>query len=172
VVVQFGNLLSGGQRIQQEARPGIDNWSLFSTLIEKSRLSLRPDRLAFEPLRDDETVVNLISRTTTAQGLQVTYRLDHSKHLTGRKVTDEGIRRVKLEKNKFHGEWNYAIHPSTQSNGCRLSLLTLLIRRCESLGLTRLTASCLPEPDHSPVVALEAKGESADRNADGVLIAR
>jgi hypothetical protein len=29
-------------------------------------------------------------------------------------VTDEEIRRVNLKKNKFHGEWNYTIHPSTQ----------------------------------------------------------
>ena len=32
---------------------------------------------------------------------------------TGRKVTDEEIRRVNPEQNKFHGEWNYTIHPST-----------------------------------------------------------
>ena len=57
--------------------------------------------------------VNLISRTTTAKGLQVTCRLDRRKYPTGRKVTDEEIGRVNLQQNKFHGEWNYTIHPST-----------------------------------------------------------
>jgi hypothetical protein len=28
-------------------------------------------------------------------------------------VTDEEIRRVNLKQDKFHGEWNYTIHPST-----------------------------------------------------------
>jgi hypothetical protein len=58
-------------------------------------------------------IVNLISRTTTAKGLQVTCRLDRRKYPTGRKVTDEEIGRVNLKHNKFHGEWNYTIHPST-----------------------------------------------------------
>jgi hypothetical protein len=29
-------------------------------------------------------------------------------------VTDEEIERVKLKPHKFHGEWNYSIHPSTR----------------------------------------------------------
>jgi hypothetical protein len=29
-------------------------------------------------------------------------------------VTDEEIKRVNLQQNKFHGEWNYTIHPSTR----------------------------------------------------------
>jgi Rhodopirellula transposase DDE domain len=66
-----------------------------------------------EPLRDYETIVNLISRTTTAKGLQVTCRLDRRKYPTGRKVTDDEIKRVNLAQNKFHGEWNYTIHPLT-----------------------------------------------------------
>jgi len=27
-------------------------------------------------------------------------------------VTDDEIKRVNLKQNKFHGEWNYTIHPS------------------------------------------------------------
>ncbi len=66
-----------------------------------------------EPLRDYETIVNLISRTTTAKGLKVICRLDRRKYPTGRKVTDEEMKGVNLERNKFHGEWNYTIHPWT-----------------------------------------------------------
>ena len=64
------------------------------------------------PPRDYETIVNLIPRTTTAKGLQATCRLDRRKNPTGRKVTDEEIRRVNLKQDTFHGEWNYTIHPS------------------------------------------------------------
>jgi hypothetical protein len=42
----------------------------------------------------------------------------------------------------------------------------------ELFGPIRLTASSLPEPDYPPIVALETNGKSADRNTDGVLIAR
>jgi DDE family transposase len=64
-----------------------------------------------EPLRDYETVVRLIAGTTTAKGLKVTCRLDHRKYPVGRKITDEEFAHVKLKPNKFHGEWNYTIHP-------------------------------------------------------------
>jgi hypothetical protein len=89
--------------------PGISKWNksehrLFSFLSSNWR---------GEPLRDDETIVNLISRTTTAKGLRVTCRLDRRKYPTGRKVTDEEMSRVNLKQSKFHGEWNYTIHPTT-----------------------------------------------------------
>ena len=90
--------------------PGTSKWNK----IEHRLFSFISSNWRGEPLRDYETIVNLISRTTTAKGLQVTCRLDRRKYPTGRKVTDEEIRRVNLKKNKFHGEWNYTIHPSTQ----------------------------------------------------------
>jgi hypothetical protein len=57
-------------------------------------------------------IVNLISRTTTAKGMQVTCRLDRRKYPIGRKIANEEIKRVNLKQDKFHGEWNYTIHPS------------------------------------------------------------
>ncbi|MBI4879874.1 MAG: ISAzo13 family transposase, partial [Planctomycetes bacterium] len=38
-------------------------------------------------------------------------RLDRRRYPTGRKVTDEEMRRVNLVRNKFHGDWNYVIRP-------------------------------------------------------------
>ncbi len=66
-----------------------------------------------EPLRDYETIVNLISKTTTAKGLKVTCRLDRRKYPTGRKVTNEEMKRVNVKRNRFHGEWNYVIKPNS-----------------------------------------------------------
>lgn len=67
-----------------------------------------------EPLRDNETVVNPISRTATAKGLKVTCRLDQRRYPAGRKVTVDEMKSVNLTQNRFHGEWHYTIHPSKQ----------------------------------------------------------
>jgi len=91
--------------------PGTSKWNK----VEHRLFSFISSNWRGEPLRDYETIVNLICRTTTAKGLQVTCRLDRRKYPTGRKVTDEEIGRVNLQQNKFHGEWNYTIHPSTHS---------------------------------------------------------
>ena len=64
-----------------------------------------------EPLRDYETIVNLIAETTTAKGLTVSCRLDRRKYPTGRKITAEEMKQVNLHPDKFHGEWNYVIKP-------------------------------------------------------------
>jgi Rhodopirellula transposase DDE domain len=57
-------------------------------------------------------VVRLIAATTTAKGLKVTCRLDHRKYPVGRKITDEEFMRINLQRDRFHGEWNYTIFPS------------------------------------------------------------
>jgi hypothetical protein len=67
-----------------------------------------------EPLRDYETLVKLIAKTTTSKGLKVTCRLDRRKYRTGRRVTKDEMKRVNLERNKFHGEWNYIIRSSSR----------------------------------------------------------
>ena len=56
-------------------------------------------------------MVRLIAGTTTAKGLTVTRRLDHRKYPVGRKITDDEFAHVKLKPDRFHGEWNYMIHP-------------------------------------------------------------
>lgn len=92
--------------------PGTSKWNK----VEHRLFSFISSNWRGEPLRNYETIVNLISRTTTAKGLQVTCRLDRRKYPTGRKVTDEEIRQVNLKQNKFHGEWNYTIYPSPRQS--------------------------------------------------------
>lgn len=87
--------------------PGTSKWNK----IEHRLFSFISSNWRGEPLRDYETIVNLISRTATAKGLKVTCRLDRRKYPTGRKVTDEEMQRVNLERHKFHGDWNYTIRP-------------------------------------------------------------
>jgi len=37
--------------------------------------------------------------------------LDTTEYETGISVSDEELAQVKITKSKFHGDWNYAIHP-------------------------------------------------------------
>jgi hypothetical protein len=89
--------------------PGTSKWNK----VEHRLFSFISSNWRGQPLRDYETIVKLISRTTTAKGLRVTCRLDRRKYPTGRKVTDEEIKRVHLQRHRFHGDWNYTILPST-----------------------------------------------------------
>jgi len=88
--------------------PGTSKWNK----IEHRLFSFISSNWRGEPLRDYETVVQLIAKTTTARGLTVTCRLDRRKYPTGRKVTPQQMKCVNLQPNKFHGEWNYVIKPS------------------------------------------------------------
>jgi hypothetical protein len=91
--------------------PGTSKWNK----IEHRLFSFISSNWRGEPLRDYETIVNLIAGTTTAKGLKVTCRLDRRKYPTGREVTNEEMQRVNLERNKFHGEWNYVIKPHVKT---------------------------------------------------------
>jgi hypothetical protein len=87
--------------------PGTSKWNK----IEHRLFSFISSNWRGEPLRDYETIVNLIARTTTAKGLEVTCRLDRRKYPTGRKVSNEQMKCLRLKRCKFHGEWNYVIQP-------------------------------------------------------------
>ena len=64
------------------------------------------------PLESHEIVVNLVSSTRTSEGLEVHCWIDDSTYETGRKVTDEEMKSVRLKRNTFHGDWNYEIQPN------------------------------------------------------------
>jgi hypothetical protein len=87
--------------------PGTSKWNK----IEHRLFSFISSNWRGEPLRDYETVVHLIAKTTTAKGLKVTCRLDRSQYPTGRKVSNEEMKGVNLQPDTFHGEWNYVIRP-------------------------------------------------------------
>ncbi len=62
-----------------------------------------------EPLTSYETVIELISHTTTRKGLQVFARLDEGSYPTKIKVTDKEMAQVQLERHALHPNWNYTI---------------------------------------------------------------
>jgi len=87
--------------------PGTSKWNK----VEHRLFSFISSNWRGEPLRDYETIVNLIARTTTAKGLKVSCRLDRRKYATGRRISDEEMQRINLERDRFHGDWNYVIKP-------------------------------------------------------------
>ena len=91
--------------------PGTSKWNK----IEHRLFSFISSNWRGEPLRDYETIVNLIAKTTTAKGLKVRCRLDRRKYPTGRIVSDQEMKQVNLERNKFHGDWNYVIRPNSNA---------------------------------------------------------
>jgi hypothetical protein len=87
--------------------PGTSKWNK----VEHRLFSFISSNWRGEPLRDYETIVHLIARTTTAKGLRVVCRLDRRKYPTGRKVSDAEMKNVNIRRSRFHGEWNYVIEP-------------------------------------------------------------
>jgi hypothetical protein len=63
------------------------------------------------PLRTYETIVNLIGSTTTTTGLVVRARLDRRCYPLGKKISDKDMKQLNIERDDFHGEWNYTLHP-------------------------------------------------------------
>lgn len=87
--------------------PGTSKWNK----VEHRLFSFISSNWRGEPLRDYETVVRLIANTTTAKGLTVTCRLDRRKYPAGQKVSDTELAKINITPLRFHGEWNYTIHP-------------------------------------------------------------
>ncbi|MGH7221598.1 MAG: ISAzo13 family transposase [Gemmataceae bacterium] len=87
--------------------PGTSKWNK----IEHRLFCHITRNWAGEPLETAEVVVESIARTTTETGLEVHAWLDESQYEKGRKVSDAELVECKIKRHRFHGEWNYEIHP-------------------------------------------------------------
>ena len=98
-----------GLRIQvMHYPPGTSKWNK----IEHRLFSYISINWRAKPLLSRQTVIDLISSTTTSTGLKVYARLDPNSYPTKIQVTDEQIRAVNLQGEGFHPEWNYTVIPS------------------------------------------------------------
>ena len=68
------------------------------------------------PLVSREVVVNLIGNTATAEGLRIHAELDENRYRAGIKVSDQELAELAIEREEFHGEWNYKIRPRSSDN--------------------------------------------------------
>lgn len=63
------------------------------------------------PLLSLEVIVNLIGSTTTDTGLHIRSEIDTNAYRAGVKVSEQELADLAIERDKFHGEWNYRLRP-------------------------------------------------------------
>jgi hypothetical protein len=90
--------------------PGTSKWNK----IEHRLFSFISQNWRGKPLISHEVIVNLIAGTTTEAGLTVHSELDTDAYPPGIKVSDREVSEIDLRRDKFHGDWNYTIHPRPQ----------------------------------------------------------
>jgi hypothetical protein len=88
--------------------PGTSKWHK----IEHRMFSFISLHWQGEPLVSYETIINLISTTTTKTGLRVGAKLDPRIYESGLTISDDEMKGVKLRPHRFHPEWNYSIAAS------------------------------------------------------------
>jgi len=89
--------------------PGTSKWNK----IEHRLFSFISQNWRGKPLVSHQVIVNLIAATTTRTGLRVRAELDPGKYPQGIKVSKKAVNEIRLERDPFHGEWNYTILPRT-----------------------------------------------------------
>ena len=87
------------------------------TKIEHRLFSFISQNWRGKPLISFEVIVNLIAATTTAKGLKVHAAVDDGLYPAGTKINDRELAGVRLKRDRFHGDWNYEIHPRSVTTG-------------------------------------------------------
>jgi Rhodopirellula transposase DDE domain len=85
--------------------PGTSKWNK----IEHRLFSQITANWRGRPLETRETVVELIQATTTRTGLRVRAKLDPRSYVLKKEVTPEQLKRVRIRRAAFRGEWNYTV---------------------------------------------------------------
>jgi hypothetical protein len=87
--------------------PGTSKWNK----IEHRLFSFISRNWRGRPLVDYRTIVELIAATTSTAGLTVRCQLDENLYPAGVKISDAEMAALNIQRNDFHGEWNYSIKP-------------------------------------------------------------
>jgi hypothetical protein len=90
--------------------PGTSKWNK----IEHRMFSFISLHWKGEPLVSYQTIINLISTTTTKTGLRVRAKLDPRMYQSGLIISDADMKRLRLRPHRFHPEWNYTIINTVQ----------------------------------------------------------
>jgi hypothetical protein len=90
--------------------PGTSKWNR----IEHRLFSYIAMNWRGTPLVNLATIVSLIGSTHSTSGLRVRSEIDRGSYPGGVTVTDAQLARVRLDRHRFHGDWNYTIHPTTE----------------------------------------------------------
>ncbi|MHB1463483.1 MAG: ISAzo13 family transposase [Desulfobacteria bacterium] len=92
--------------------PGTSKWNK----IEHRLFSFISRNWRGRPLVSLATIVNLIAATRTRAGLRVRCEIDPGRYPKGEKITDAQMSSLNIEQARFHGDWNYTIHPRQRSH--------------------------------------------------------
>lgn len=88
--------------------PGTSKWNK----IEHRMFSHISMNWRGKPLESLEAIVNLIGSTKTEKGLSIRSALDSNFYEKGRKISDPEIAKLNIDRNVFHGNWNYSFVPT------------------------------------------------------------
>ena len=89
--------------------PGTSKWNK----IEHRLFSYISVNWRGKPLTSLATIVNLIAATTTTTGLRVLCELDKRRYPKAVEVSDDQFATLNVAPHRFHGDWNYTVHPRT-----------------------------------------------------------
>ncbi|MDR2569581.1 MAG: ISAzo13 family transposase [Oscillospiraceae bacterium] len=90
--------------------PGTSKWNK----IEHRLFAYISKNWRAKPLTSLAVIISLIGATTTTKGLIVKAKLDEKLYPTGIKITKKQIKKWNIERNEFHGEWNYILKPKSK----------------------------------------------------------
>jgi DDE family transposase len=89
--------------------PGTSKWNR----IEHRLFAYITQNWRGQPLVSYAVILSLIAGTTTRTGLTVQSYLDTDPYPTGVTVSDAEMAALRIERDPFHGEWNYTLLPRT-----------------------------------------------------------
>ncbi|GHC39903.1 hypothetical protein GCM10010348_79040 [Streptomyces anthocyanicus] len=87
--------------------PGTSKWNK----IEHRLISHITMNWRGRPLTSHEVMLQTIAATTSRTGLTVHAELDSGEYPTGIRVSDDEIAALPITHHRFHGDWNYTLHP-------------------------------------------------------------
>jgi hypothetical protein len=87
--------------------PGTSKWNK----VEHRLFSFISQNWRGKPLVSYAVILSLIAATTTTTGLTVESSLDTTAYPAGITVSDAAMATIRLQRDPFHGEWNYTIAP-------------------------------------------------------------
>jgi hypothetical protein len=90
--------------------PGTSKWNR----IEHRLFAYISQNWRGKPLVSHYVIIQLIAATTTETGLTVTCDIDRNSYPKGIEVTDAEMAALNIQRNAFHGDWNYTISPRLQ----------------------------------------------------------
>jgi hypothetical protein len=87
--------------------PGTSKWNK----IEHRLFSHISMNWRGRPLSSHQVIVQTIAATTTRTGLRVHAELDTGLYPAGVKISDQEMAALPITRHRFHGDWNYRLHP-------------------------------------------------------------